>query len=602
MFRRKGKVTPLRPAPPPPYVLSKKTPRRTPGQYTCTLCQITLNTRLAGETLVEMKCGSLVHEECFGLRMDHRVDNYEYSYQARSKIGAELFPSCECGCDSRMVPADPDVESRWVTSVVDTHVVSASFNPNLAALSTTMSLSESEVHSVPSTVLTPMTSNVDSPSTKRRSRPLLPRPLLSRASSVDTSSVAPSILSIDSGTPQVGRYEGAAYEQLLKTFLTQLVRTCPSRTMTTLLQLGRLRLVDQLSVSLDAGKGWRSGIVYLFENYLVVEWPHPTPTIIKIDQYRTSGIKIPGVVELVAYENGVEKWRVWLKSEPDSVVEKWACALLEVTMDFPSQYVSSTVELELESSPVEAFLSTGIAGLEKGMLTTPETKPLPEPSLPRRNESFDRVSLSKSISNPVYTPRESLMTPSFLRPLGERDDDDDSSTIGPSTPKIDPHDTSSVYSQESPTPAAKIGARIGQGSHAEPISPSNRHRHIFREQIASMQDRPRSLRTQPKTPKSLSPLLEDITPKRPFKISDATPRQSPPITVRSESIARLFNYEYPSGSSLRLDFRRLDRLAAEDDSDVDSDQDIIEAALASRAAADWSSLFAELDRAICSTE
>ncbi|CAN3374322.1 hypothetical protein DIURU_000800 [Diutina rugosa] len=436
MFRRsKSQPVATRPAPPPPYVLSKAAaPEKTTKSSVsiCWLCQIILTTRLVNESYVELECGALVHEACFNLRMEHQQRKLakDDSELNPAQIRKRLFPQCECGCDKTAIPKDEALIDGYMTRALEMQTPSPKYNRNLAPFARTFSISNSEI-----SVETPLTSVTTSSISKRvsslRGSKLPPPPILSRVSSSESlleASIAPSIVSVDPSTPQLQQYENVTYDNLLTAFLTHIMVRFPSLSMGNLFQMGKLRLADMLSVSFDEGVSWRPSLVYLFEHTLVLEWQPQIPMVIKVATYRARGLNFPGAVELSSFEEGEEKTRVWFKSDPISVVEKWQCAFLEPGLEFPTQFLSSTINLDLPPSTpsfseasVASDDSTSVASslkLPQNSLQSPFSLELPlrQQSLTGNDTEITSPLQLKRVSKQLETINEIDSTPRSSAP------------------------------------------------------------------------------------------------------------------------------------------------------------------------------------------
>lgn len=344
----------------------------------CPVCEDHVQSKLQDEKIVSLKCGDFVHSECFQIMIYYEIEkliesNSLNSFSDQFTLINQIFPICtgnECSMGDKQSPMLP-VEDSYVDKIImdafstqREHESKLKSN-NLLALSSTLESNKSpEIKQVMD--LGTSVSPLNTPSLSKNARPLFAtsfsepivrssslhsKPSISAflESSIYSRSPSPnsSISTMNTATIKVSNYKGIPLETLKNHFVQYLIDNCSKFSLSTLLKLGPLRLVDQLLVSTSRIKLFDLKICYLFTNYLVV-WStddlYPivfplTPRFLVIDT------PSPSIIKLKTTDINSKFREILLNSETDSIIEKWVVATSDFQFNFPSDILTSTIIL-----------------------------------------------------------------------------------------------------------------------------------------------------------------------------------------------------------------------------------------------------------------
>lgn len=280
----------------------------------CLICEELLRTKLESELFVELECGEFVHGECLNV-----VVRTEFESMPEAQPG-------EAGCKflqnskfKKLIPLDNTLIDRIIENTFLQDDLSSflqlpnPFNtPRLSHRLTAISMTgESFLRSI---------EKMRSPS---------PNPSLSTTSTVSV---------------QIFHHKEIPVEVLKDHFVRYLLNCCESFSLSTLLTLGPLRLVDSLLVATEGVDSFRQLNCYLFSNYLVT-WS-PEEGIQDLFPLKIGEISIktprPNVVQI---DNPVTHTQIYLHSEIGSIIEKWGVAISDPQFTFPSEILTSTIDI-----------------------------------------------------------------------------------------------------------------------------------------------------------------------------------------------------------------------------------------------------------------
>ncbi|CUM46714.1 unnamed protein product [Debaryomyces fabryi] len=360
------------------FTQSHQTTTNRPGLGTrCLICDDFLQTKLLDEKIVDLKCGDFVHSECFQITINYEIERLAEtsslnSNSDHSTLIQQIFPKCtgkECLTSGAITPMLPMDESYVDEIIVNALIAqqdhdSKTKNSNLAALGSTLESNKNrkklQYDSSPtiSPLITPKLTKQLRPvfgsfisDPVIPTRPLKPRPRVSliRESSINTRSPSPnsSISTMNTETIKITNYKGVSTEALKDQFIQYLIDNCPQFSLSTLLKLGPLRLVDQLLVSTSSLKLFEQKICYLFTNYLAI-WTidGPYPILFPLDPEKLSvSTHNESVLRLRTADSSSCIKEILLNSEVDSIIEKWVVAVSDFCFCFPSDVLTSTIIL-----------------------------------------------------------------------------------------------------------------------------------------------------------------------------------------------------------------------------------------------------------------
>lgn len=346
----------------------------------CLICDEYLRTKLLDEKIVDLKCGDFVHSECFQITINYEIERLAEtssldSSSDHSTLIDKIFPKCtgrECLVSGVITPMLP-MDDGYVDEIIVNALIaqqdhdSKSKNSNLAALGSTLESNknhdrrtklQSDSLDTVSPLITPKLYNQLRPVFGSSiSEPVIPiRPLkprqrvsLIRESSIKTRSPSPnsSISTMNTETIKITNYKGVSIETLKDQFIQYLIDNCPQFSLSTLLKLGPLRLVDQLLVSTSSLKLFERKICYLFTNFLAI-WSinGPYPVLFPLDAEKLSiSTHNESVLKLKTTDSGSYIKEILLNSEVDSIIEKWVVAVSDFYFCFPSDVLTSTIIL-----------------------------------------------------------------------------------------------------------------------------------------------------------------------------------------------------------------------------------------------------------------
>lgn len=357
------------------FAQSHQITKNTPSAGTrCFICDDDLQTKLQNEKILDLRCGDFVHSECFHIQLDYEVNRLIHSKQFNANAGPselvqQMFPICngpKCkstDAHNLIMPVDESLVDNLIVNALLAYqeYSSKSKNNNLTALGLTLKGSRNTDS---------VSSNLSITSTGKK----LPESILGhrgrisglsyiRESSLFSRSPSPSmsISTFNTASLKIPIHKSVPIDTLKNNFIRYLVENCPNLNLSTLLQQGPLRLVDNLLVSLSEQSPFMPKICYLFTNYLLI-WSkdevEPIFFPIQSDILRIQTPK-PSVLKLIAEVDPFRNETLCLNSDIDSIVEKWVVATSDLLFNFPSEVFTSTVVLPAyhKSSDVSPFIS-----------------------------------------------------------------------------------------------------------------------------------------------------------------------------------------------------------------------------------------------------
>lgn len=312
----------------------------------CFICQELLETTLYLEKLVPLLCGDRVHEECLKMAAEHELEKKLYrSELSKSSSTTEMihavFPRCHgshcktkgetpMATPSNIVFMDDLIGDLRLSMKLTRFEENRTLDPkkdNTAAgqLETYPSFPHNKAKQVPKVPL-----KIDTGGLSRRSS-------LFSNSSVKTAATA---------SVRVSVHNSIRPEDLKLAFIQYMINHAPGFDLSMLVCLGKLRLVDQLLVSVERSAGFESANVYLFTNYLAI-WSEENPPLFMMLPLTLSTVintPIPSVLQ-VSSSGPETPYSVRLHSEISSIIEKWGIAILDDSIAFPPNIFSSTLRL-----------------------------------------------------------------------------------------------------------------------------------------------------------------------------------------------------------------------------------------------------------------
>lgn len=363
-----------------PFVFAQTqhgTPRKPLVGTICVICTDHLDTKLFTEKIIELKCGDYVHGECFRILVDHEIDKFVKSnpsspFRDSALLNAShMFPQCtgqKCKQQGRtMVPVDKSYVDEIISSALLTQRdhFSKTNRSNLVALQTTLKNQNVNSESKPRRLrdaesdirgqlqltnngsllnqMSPVPFNWEALGVARPKTNSVV--LKNRHSIVSSPSPAPSISTINTATIKMDGYSTIPLDTLKDHFIKYLIDYCSHFSLTLLLRMGPLRLVDKLLYSV--GAEFNSRICYLFTNYLILWLPNNSEPLVfpLLNGLLKNFASKPTTIELLTSDANSPVSRIWLKSDIDSITEKWVVAIADLNATFPSNVVTSTITL-----------------------------------------------------------------------------------------------------------------------------------------------------------------------------------------------------------------------------------------------------------------
>ncbi|KAG2731767.1 hypothetical protein G9P44_005354 [Scheffersomyces stipitis] len=420
----------------------------------CHICDEYLKSTLTNEKFVTLKCGDIIHGECFEVTVDYEIES-AFSNQivatscSLSEIMEVVLPSCRglkcitASNPSNLVPLDENLLEERVNSAV------VAFNKknvgrrssNIVALNSTLSSpipARTSRMTLRSTSLNPLKEDIEF----RTPQYNIPRDTMSffRASngySYETFSLlsmspspSPSNSTAHNSTIKMRLYSNLAIDTLKNHFIKYILENSRGFRLTSLLMFGSLRLADHLLVSYEGPEKscFIKKIVYLFENYLAIWDLHSEPLL-----YSLTGSKVhitqPAIVRISGFDKGSPTSNVWFTSESNSVIEKWVIATSDLQFNFPVDFLTSTIILPTFSAParvstVDSVLSNNFAADTQKTFSQPIS--LPTKMTRSLSESLiNSNTVAKSSEESIFTNMEIVNEEACNDTESDSDSDDE---------------------------------------------------------------------------------------------------------------------------------------------------------------------------------
>lgn len=141
---------------------------------------------------------------------------------------------------------------------------------------------------------------------------------------------------------KIKAYKNVLEDELRTSFILFLLANSPGFSLSNLLRMGNLRLVDHLLVSTD-NKSYEHKVGYLFENYLILLGESKEP--LREIPLRNIKVSTPDIstMKLTGTKNDI--FQLFLRSQMPCIIEKWGAALSDTTFNFPVDIMTSTFML-----------------------------------------------------------------------------------------------------------------------------------------------------------------------------------------------------------------------------------------------------------------
>lgn len=356
------------------------------GSHKCFICEELIQSTLINESILELECGDYIHEQCFQISVDYKIDGLLKASTFtvnKSKLSDMILPVCQgTNCrnmDLKISLIDSDYLNDTLTNAIaksieydKLHLHSDSSSDSSSSISA-FSQQTTPPSQSPSVFPTPKSqrnsvSRQNSTRISRRistSNPLnlnaqanyninglkSPIDLPFRITRGESMVSFPSASSMRSPSPnpsvttmtefiKIKDHDAIPLESL-KDQLLQKLTTCTPLKLNTLIKLGNLRLADKLLVRYEETGPWETRIIYLFKNFLVILDPSHELQLIDLNIF---SFFIEGLAVKI-FDFGSQK-NVWLNAEVPSIVEKWVVGLSDFEFTFPSEFLTSTIRLD----------------------------------------------------------------------------------------------------------------------------------------------------------------------------------------------------------------------------------------------------------------
>ncbi|GBL51199.1 hypothetical_protein [Candidozyma auris] len=323
----------------------------------CFICEESLETTLYSEKLVPLQCGDILHEECLRTVINMELTKKLQDGELRSSSSTDemmnaVYPKCSGAiCKSkheypRAVPVHEtvlnDLNNDLVLSMKLAHYEAPkTLDPNQNPASVSILNAEPE-KALPWPPSRTSSTKVVKTSTTPLRNTTTTQKSLHRSSLVSNTSVG----TCATVSVRVNEHSNIDPGELKSAFIKHMISHAPEFDLSFLVSLGRLRLVDELSVSVARSGPFRTKNVYLFSNYLVVWSACDDPSFLMVPLHEEVMIStpIPSVLQVIS--SGEEgEFNIRLHSDTNSIIEKWCIAIADRQMTFPSNIFSSTMRL-----------------------------------------------------------------------------------------------------------------------------------------------------------------------------------------------------------------------------------------------------------------
>ncbi|CAH2351428.1 hypothetical protein CLIB1423_03S06084 [[Candida] railenensis] len=298
------------------------------GERKCFVCDEDISVSFSNEKSVSLKCGDSVHGECFAVL----IRSGDYS-KVPLCCGTNCQKALEDGKSAKqMIPVDEEVMR---SAMVATAKIDSSRKYQTQKRSSTQSSSD------------PLRSSRSS---------MNKRPMSSTGSGlgdvysriVRESSPAPTESSHRTITVRVENNKEIPSETLSNRFIKYLVEHNRNFSLSSILNCGKLRLVDTLfgtSVEKEGESPSNFTVAYLFQHSLLIWYKTMNLTIIlSLAEAKFKILSKDSILKVESRDQNGIFHELWLASENPSILEKWVIALSDYTFEFPSELMTSTLD------------------------------------------------------------------------------------------------------------------------------------------------------------------------------------------------------------------------------------------------------------------
>ncbi|ODV68242.1 hypothetical protein HYPBUDRAFT_152827 [Hyphopichia burtonii NRRL Y-1933] len=341
----------------------------------CFICEEPLQTKLGLEKVIELTCGDYIHGDCLSIIINGIVEIFlELDHES---MEVNLFiennlPTCNgsiCISNStncRMKPVHQNLISKIITDTLlnrnNPRSIFDLTGPNIP-ISTDCSIIKLPKPQIPDKslwapdppLITPISSSfgdVFFDKSPRQIQGLQPLNTIKTTISTDTNflslrsdclSPCQSISTSITVSVRINDYKDIPINTLKDHFIKDLIDNCPQITLTSLLNLGPLRLVDRLLISINGPADFQPKTCYLFTHYLVARSDNnQSPLFFPLDLNRST-VETPE--SSVLKISTTKDLNIRLHSNIDSIIEKWVAAICDILFIFPPELLTSTIIL-----------------------------------------------------------------------------------------------------------------------------------------------------------------------------------------------------------------------------------------------------------------
>ncbi|KAK6460503.1 hypothetical protein DFJ63DRAFT_315174 [Scheffersomyces coipomensis] len=342
-----------------PYITTQMGVNSSPPRKSdrCTICEELMQTRLESERPLTLTCGDLVHEECFQVTLEYEIERlFEKQIINDESTVDEVqhniyFQYCKGhNCQKKqsklqLIPQDKSLFNDKVYQVLSIMKAKSpnKKNNNIKALNSTLRGSKIQAKDFfdPKIIHSPIP-------IKANDAPGRYSVFNSIASPSRSPSPTISISTINTASITIPAHIHSTPDQLRNYFIRYLLDACPTFSLSNLLKLGPLRLVDKLQVSFSTNPqfNFESKIVYLFENYILLWVENSTSILFATDNLQIDTTPSPSILKIKVKnnQNSVIS-ELSLSSDTSSIIEKWVIAVSDLKFTFPSEIFSSTMSM-----------------------------------------------------------------------------------------------------------------------------------------------------------------------------------------------------------------------------------------------------------------
>lgn len=324
------------------------------GSHKCFICDELIQSKLDDENILELKCGDFVHEQCLKIQVIYNIDKSltSGSFTAnKEKLAQIILPVCEGKSCERFTDKIEFVDEEYFDSFLKL-AISKSIDYDRKIIDEGEMGTEEHIFGNPFDLSKHHDQRISIIPTQGL-KPAIDLPLrltrdesmFSYRSSIQSTSPSPTLSTINTLDIKMAHHQLLPLEDLKDKLLQNLMSQCTKITLATLSGLGNLRLADSLLIKWGKIQNWDQKNCFLFNKYLVA--------VVNSSEFK--------VVDLhdfnISIENGWVKVLgrecVWINSSSPLILEKWCIGLLDCSFNFPSEYLTSTLEVRESTEFVE---------------------------------------------------------------------------------------------------------------------------------------------------------------------------------------------------------------------------------------------------------